>query len=137
MLHRSRLHLQSSFVGAIAIGDLIKTTLGPKGMVSLAPCYVVIRIPCYVVIPAHYVNTTGDTCTFQCSLYGLLFVYGRNESIISLNRICSFCSCTIASLHVCMCIPLKVSSLQTYPIRTNRMPPYSQEQSTPPPSILV
>ena len=26
---------QSSFVGAIAIGDLIKSTLGPKGMVSL------------------------------------------------------------------------------------------------------
>ena len=25
---------QSSFVGAIAIGDLIKSTLGPKGMVS-------------------------------------------------------------------------------------------------------
>ena len=25
----------SSFVGAIAIGDLIKSTLGPKGMVSL------------------------------------------------------------------------------------------------------
>ena len=25
---------QSSFVGAIAISDLIKTTLGPKGMVS-------------------------------------------------------------------------------------------------------
>ena len=29
--------LQSSFVGAIAIGDLIKSTLGPKGMVSAAP----------------------------------------------------------------------------------------------------
>ena len=28
---------QSSFVGAIAIGDLVKTTLGPKGMVSLKP----------------------------------------------------------------------------------------------------
>ena len=27
--------LQSSFVGAIAIGDLIKSTLGPKGMVSM------------------------------------------------------------------------------------------------------
>ena len=26
--------LQSSFVGAIAIGDLVKSTLGPKGMVS-------------------------------------------------------------------------------------------------------
>jgi hypothetical protein len=25
---------QSSFIGAIAIGDLIRTTLGPKGMVS-------------------------------------------------------------------------------------------------------
>jgi T-complex protein 1 subunit beta len=25
----------SSFVGAIAIGDLIKTTLGPKGMVII------------------------------------------------------------------------------------------------------
>ena len=25
----------SSFVGAIAIGDLIKSTLGPKGMVSI------------------------------------------------------------------------------------------------------
>ena len=25
---------QSSFVGAIAIGDLVKSTLGPKGMVS-------------------------------------------------------------------------------------------------------
>lgn len=25
----------SSFVGATAIGDLVKTTLGPKGMVSL------------------------------------------------------------------------------------------------------
>jgi chaperonin GroEL (HSP60 family) len=27
--------LQSSFVGAIAIGDLVKSTLGPKGMVSV------------------------------------------------------------------------------------------------------
>lgn len=27
------LSLQSSFVGAIAIGDLVKSTLGPKGMV--------------------------------------------------------------------------------------------------------
>ncbi len=27
--------LQSSFVGAIAIGDLIKSTLGPKGMVCI------------------------------------------------------------------------------------------------------
>ena len=26
--------LQSSFVGAIAIGDLVKSTLGPKGMVG-------------------------------------------------------------------------------------------------------
>lgn len=26
--------LQSSFIGAIAIGDLVKSTLGPKGMVS-------------------------------------------------------------------------------------------------------
>ena len=25
----------SSFVGAIAVGDLVKSTLGPKGMVSL------------------------------------------------------------------------------------------------------
>ena len=25
---------QSSFVGAIAVGDLVKSTLGPKGMVS-------------------------------------------------------------------------------------------------------
>lgn len=28
------LFMQSSFVGATAIGDLIKSTLGPKGMVS-------------------------------------------------------------------------------------------------------
>lgn len=28
------LSLQSSFVGAIAIGDLVKSTLGPKGMVG-------------------------------------------------------------------------------------------------------
>lgn len=28
--------IQSSFVGAIAIGDLVKSTLGPKGMVSSA-----------------------------------------------------------------------------------------------------
>jgi len=27
-----RLHLQASFIGAIAIADLVKTTLGPKGM---------------------------------------------------------------------------------------------------------
>lgn len=27
--------LQSSFVGAIAVGDLVKSTLGPKGMVSV------------------------------------------------------------------------------------------------------
>ena len=27
--------LQASFVGAMAIADLVKTTLGPKGMVSL------------------------------------------------------------------------------------------------------
>ena len=27
--------VQSSFVGAIAIGDLIRSTLGPKGMVSV------------------------------------------------------------------------------------------------------
>lgn len=26
--------LQSSFIGAIAIGDLVKSTLGPKGMVG-------------------------------------------------------------------------------------------------------
>ena len=26
--------LQSSFIGAVAIGDLVKSTLGPKGMVS-------------------------------------------------------------------------------------------------------
>jgi hypothetical protein len=32
-LHYS-MHFQSSFIGAIAIGDLIRTTLGPKGMVS-------------------------------------------------------------------------------------------------------
>ena len=31
--------MQSSFVGAIAIGDLVKTTLGPKGMVGVPlPC---------------------------------------------------------------------------------------------------
>jgi T-complex protein 1 subunit beta len=29
----------SSFVGAIAIGDLVKTTLGPKGMVCLFYCF--------------------------------------------------------------------------------------------------
>jgi hypothetical protein len=29
---------QSSFVGAIAIGDLVKSTLGPKGMVSVSAC---------------------------------------------------------------------------------------------------
>lgn len=28
-------YLQASFVGAMAIADLVKTTLGPKGMVSL------------------------------------------------------------------------------------------------------
>ena len=28
-------HCQSAFVGAIAIGDLIKSTLGPKGMVCM------------------------------------------------------------------------------------------------------
>lgn len=27
--------MQSSFVGAIAVGDLVKSTLGPKGMVSV------------------------------------------------------------------------------------------------------
>jgi hypothetical protein len=26
--------MQASFIGAIAIADLVKTTLGPKGMVS-------------------------------------------------------------------------------------------------------
>lgn len=31
------LPLQSSFVGAIAIGDLVKSTLGPKGMVGPGP----------------------------------------------------------------------------------------------------
>lgn len=30
------LYFQSSFVGAIAIGDLIKSTLGPKGMVKIS-----------------------------------------------------------------------------------------------------
>jgi hypothetical protein len=29
--------LQASFVGAIAITDLVKSTLGPKGMVGIAP----------------------------------------------------------------------------------------------------
>lgn len=29
----------SSFVGATALGDLIKTTLGPKGMVSILVLY--------------------------------------------------------------------------------------------------
>ena len=32
------LYFQSSFIGAIAIGDLIKSTLGPKGMVKY--CYI-------------------------------------------------------------------------------------------------
>ena len=27
--------LQSSFIGAIAVGDLVKSTLGPKGMVRM------------------------------------------------------------------------------------------------------
>ena len=27
--------VQASFIGAIAIADLVKTTLGPKGMVTL------------------------------------------------------------------------------------------------------
>ena len=29
--------LQASFVGAMAIADLVKTTLGPKGMVKFLP----------------------------------------------------------------------------------------------------
>lgn len=28
--------MQASFVGAMAIADLVKTTLGPKGMVRIA-----------------------------------------------------------------------------------------------------
>ncbi len=31
---KSLLGMQASFIGAIAIADLVKTTLGPKGMVS-------------------------------------------------------------------------------------------------------
>jgi chaperonin GroEL (HSP60 family) len=27
--------LQSSFVGAVAVADMVKTTLGPKGMVCI------------------------------------------------------------------------------------------------------
>jgi chaperonin GroEL (HSP60 family) len=27
------MHLQAAFIGAVAIADLVKTTLGPKGMV--------------------------------------------------------------------------------------------------------
>lgn len=32
-------HAQSSFVGAIAIGDLVKSTLGPKGMDKILVSY--------------------------------------------------------------------------------------------------
>lgn len=31
----------SSFIGAIAIGDLVKTTLGPKGMVCSLYCFTI------------------------------------------------------------------------------------------------
>lgn len=31
-------YFQASFVGAMAIADLVKTTLGPKGMVKLCLC---------------------------------------------------------------------------------------------------
>ncbi len=30
------MHLQAAFIGAMAIADLVKTTLGPKGMVSFS-----------------------------------------------------------------------------------------------------
>lgn len=33
---------QSSFIGAIAIGDLVKSTLGPKGMVGGLTAQIVI-----------------------------------------------------------------------------------------------
>ena len=33
---RGLAHTQASFVGAMAIADLVKTTLGPKGMVRIA-----------------------------------------------------------------------------------------------------
>ena len=32
LLSKSNLNSQSSFIGAIAIGDLVKSTMGPKGM---------------------------------------------------------------------------------------------------------
>lgn len=35
ILFRVIVLLQSSFVGAIAVGDLVKSTLGPKGMVGV------------------------------------------------------------------------------------------------------
>uniref|UniRef100_A0A673MIX9 T-complex protein 1 subunit beta n=1 Tax=Sinocyclocheilus rhinocerous TaxID=307959 RepID=A0A673MIX9_9TELE len=34
----------SSFIGAIAIGDLVKSTLGPKGMVRLARTHTLITV---------------------------------------------------------------------------------------------
>ena len=39
-------YFQSSFVGAIAIGDLVKSTLGPKGMVKYTACFYNLCFPC-------------------------------------------------------------------------------------------
>ena len=35
LIKKNHCSLQSSIVGAMAISDLVKTTLGPKGMVSI------------------------------------------------------------------------------------------------------
>ncbi|MFS7914195.1 putative groEL-like equatorial domain superfamily [Helianthus anomalus] len=54
--------MQASFVGAMAIADLVKTTLGPKGMASLisqlhGTC---IQLPADTKIPSSaYIKTRG------------------------------------------------------------------------------
>ena len=41
----------SAFVGAIAVGDLVKSTLGPKGMDKiLQSAWVALTLPCQVMV---------------------------------------------------------------------------------------
>ncbi len=56
--------LQASFVGAMAIADLVKTTLGPKGMVG--PCK-----SCQHVVVWHCHHRVHKGCLLVC-LVGLV-----------------------------------------------------------------
>ena len=53
----------SSFVGAIAVADLVKTTLGPKGMDKI------LQSVCPSNVHGHWIY-----CVFSLDLYELTFI---------------------------------------------------------------